>query len=203
MRRRAPSPGIRSRAMRVFPWRGKILSAHGNHFFSRRRVIHRSCGELVLRALLASANNSGIPISRREACCAPMGGQDARLTGRQDACPTRFTPAVVQKCLRCSAVAAEPSGDGPWDRLRAFQPPSKAVSRPLLPLATALHISPCRGGRLSVLSLTRMGGAPPPACAAPGAGRSGSLHLTRIYESRQNRLPGGQASGWSGIVRAP
>ena len=63
MRRRMPSRGIRNRAMRVFPARGNLTEVHAKNFLSRR-VIHRSCGEQLLRALLASMNNSGIAISR-------------------------------------------------------------------------------------------------------------------------------------------
>jgi hypothetical protein len=57
-----PSPKIRSQAMRVFPVKGNCVEVHAKIFF-RRRVIHRSCGEQLLRALLASMNNSGIAIS--------------------------------------------------------------------------------------------------------------------------------------------
>jgi hypothetical protein len=57
-----PSPEIRSRAMRVFPVKRNSFEIHDKNF-SRRRVIHRSCGERILRALLASMNNSGIAIS--------------------------------------------------------------------------------------------------------------------------------------------
>src|ERR1019366_2222709 len=60
---RVTSLGIRSRAMRVFPVRGKGMAVHAKRFFARRRVIHRSCGEQTLRALLASMNNSGGTIS--------------------------------------------------------------------------------------------------------------------------------------------
>ena len=58
-----PSRGIRRQALRVFPVRGNLLRFHDKNFL-RRRVIHRSCGEQSLRALLASVNNSGIAISR-------------------------------------------------------------------------------------------------------------------------------------------
>src|SRR5664280_48504 len=51
--------------MRVFPVRGKGMAVHAKRFFARRRVIHRSCGEQTLRALLASMNNSGGTISLR------------------------------------------------------------------------------------------------------------------------------------------
>src|SRR6266566_1536086 len=57
-----PSPEIRSQAMRVFPVRGNLAAVHAKNFL-RRRVIHRSCGEQLLRVLLASMNNSGIAIS--------------------------------------------------------------------------------------------------------------------------------------------
>jgi len=49
--------------MRVFPVRGKGIGVHAKKIFARRRVIHRSCGEQTLRALLASVNNSGGTIS--------------------------------------------------------------------------------------------------------------------------------------------
>src|ERR1019366_205428 len=62
---RVTSLGIRSRAMRVFPVRGKEMAVHAKRFFARRRVIHRSCGEQTRRALLASMNNSGGTISLR------------------------------------------------------------------------------------------------------------------------------------------
>jgi hypothetical protein len=52
--------------MRVFPVRGKGMAVHAKRFFARRRVIHRSCGEQTLRALLASMNNSGGTISLDE-----------------------------------------------------------------------------------------------------------------------------------------
>ena len=58
-----PSRGIRNRAMRVFLVMGNLAEVHAKSFL-RRRVIHRSCGEQLLRALLASMNNSGIAISR-------------------------------------------------------------------------------------------------------------------------------------------
>ena len=48
--------------MRVFLVRENSFEIHDKNF-SRRRVIHRSCGEQILRALLASMNNSGIAIS--------------------------------------------------------------------------------------------------------------------------------------------
>src|SRR2546427_4440822 len=57
-----PSRGIRNRAMRVFLVMGNLAEVHAKNFL-RRRVIHRSCGEQLLRALLASMNNSGIAIS--------------------------------------------------------------------------------------------------------------------------------------------
>jgi len=53
--------------MRVFPVRGKGIGVHAKKIFARRRVIHRSCGEQTLRALLASVNNSGRTISLRVA----------------------------------------------------------------------------------------------------------------------------------------
>jgi hypothetical protein len=68
------SLGIRSRAMRVFPVRGKGVGVHAKKIFARRRVIHRSCGEQTLRALLASVNNSGGTISLRVAS-----GRDMKL----------------------------------------------------------------------------------------------------------------------------
>jgi hypothetical protein len=43
------------------------MAVHAKIFFARRRVIHRSCGEQTLRALLASMNNSGGTISLRVA----------------------------------------------------------------------------------------------------------------------------------------
>jgi hypothetical protein len=52
--------------MRVFPVRGKGIGVHAKKIFARRRVIHRSCGEQTLRALLASVNNSGGTISQKE-----------------------------------------------------------------------------------------------------------------------------------------
>src|SRR6266571_7020992 len=58
-----PSRGIRNRAMRVFLVMGNLAEVHAKNFL-RRRVIHRSCGEQLLRALLTSMNNSGIAISR-------------------------------------------------------------------------------------------------------------------------------------------
>src|SRR5437870_13303695 len=57
-----PSRGIRNRAMRVFLVMGNLAEVHAKNFV-RRRVIHRSCGEQLLRALLDSMNNSGIAIS--------------------------------------------------------------------------------------------------------------------------------------------
>src|SRR5256885_8401619 len=57
-----PSRGIRNRAMRVFLVMGNLAEVRAKNFL-RRRVIHRSCGEQLLRALLASMNNSGIAIS--------------------------------------------------------------------------------------------------------------------------------------------
>ncbi len=48
--------------MRVFPVRGNPIKLHDKNFFGRR-VIHRSCGEQLQRALLASVNNSGTAIS--------------------------------------------------------------------------------------------------------------------------------------------
>src|SRR6266566_2744410 len=48
--------------MRVFPVRGNLAAVHAKNFL-RRRAIHRSCGEQLLRALLASMNNSGLAIS--------------------------------------------------------------------------------------------------------------------------------------------
>src|SRR5258707_3359247 len=49
--------------MRVFRVREKSVKVHCKKFFGRR-VIHRSCGEQIRRALLASVINSGIAISR-------------------------------------------------------------------------------------------------------------------------------------------
>src|SRR5437667_5746245 len=50
-------------SQRVFLVMGNLAEVHAKNFL-RRRVIHRSCGEQLLRALLASMNNSGIAISR-------------------------------------------------------------------------------------------------------------------------------------------
>src|SRR2546422_2832450 len=69
-----PSRGIRNRAMRVFLVMGNLAEVHAKNFL-RRRVIHRSCGEQILRTLLASMNNSGIAISpgQRSAATAALG----------------------------------------------------------------------------------------------------------------------------------
>src|ERR1019366_3814131 len=87
---RVTSLGIRSRAMRVFPVRGKEMAVHAKRFFARRRVIHRSCGEQTRRALLASMNNSGgtislrvpaefLPVSHQIASGWPQGGLGGAL----------------------------------------------------------------------------------------------------------------------------
>src|SRR5438132_2250774 len=68
--------------MRVFRLRESSFKEHCKKFFGRR-VIHRSCGEQIRRALLASVNNSGIAISRdgsRSAPWAPSGAM-AALSG--------------------------------------------------------------------------------------------------------------------------
>src|ERR1019366_5263598 len=89
---RVTSLGIRSRAMRVFPVRGKEMAVHAKRFFARRRVIHRSCGEQTRRALLASMNNSGGTISLRVASgCLPVGYHMACGWPRGQA-GTRFRP---------------------------------------------------------------------------------------------------------------
>ena len=70
-----PSPRIRSQAMRVFPVRGNEFKFSVKTFLGRR-VIPRSCGEQFLRALLASANNSGIAISPRCGFALPCAGSE-------------------------------------------------------------------------------------------------------------------------------
>ena len=62
-RHQMPSRRIRNRAMRVLLFKGKAVGFHAKIFFDRR-VMHRSCGEQIHKALLASMNNSGIAISR-------------------------------------------------------------------------------------------------------------------------------------------
>src|SRR5438876_8469561 len=75
-----PSRGIRNRAMRVFLVMGNLAEVHAKNFL-RRRVIHRSCGEQLLRALLASMNNSGTAISRAPFPRAFGGGSKMRPDG--------------------------------------------------------------------------------------------------------------------------
>ena len=98
--------------MRVFPVRGKGMAAHAKRFFARRRVIHRSCGEQTLRALLASMNNSGETISRRSFRENGERPPERRRMAQHpgEGCQTRTPGRRPQNPRRPPATIWQPSG---------------------------------------------------------------------------------------------
>src|SRR5438128_1381276 len=99
-----PSRGIRNRAMRVFLVMGNLAEVHAKNFL-RRRVIHRSCGEQLLRALLASMNNSGIAISRGlQSTEGEYCGQASRSDGLNATVVFNRSPVAPRRRIVCLAA---------------------------------------------------------------------------------------------------
>ena len=109
-----PSPEIRSRAMRVSPIRGNLAEVHAKNFL-RRRVIHRSCGEQLLRALLTSMNNSGIAISPRREPWGCVGMNKPWRGGRKSSAmgPPSLSPRGSNARRRPASKGSSPERQDP------------------------------------------------------------------------------------------